>query len=489
MRTSWIIGACAAAALIGPAVAQNESFAGASAEARAAVSASVAADIPSAAETASQIFSLAELGYLETESTGLLQARLEEAGFEIEQGVADIPTAFIARYAPHGEGPVIAILAEYDALPGISQAAVAHREETPGLDAAHACGHHLFGAGSVAAARAVAEWLQASGTPGEIRVYGTPAEEGGSGKVYMVRAGLFDDVDVALHWHPDDENAANVVHNLANRSARFTFTGVASHAAAAPEVGRSALDGVEAMNFMVNMLREHVPQDARIHYVITQGGEAPNVVPDGAQSYYYVRHPDVDVLESVWERVIQAAEAGAAGTGTSVDIEVMHGNRPLLPLTTLQRRIHDNLVEVGGVTYDEAEQAFAEELYASFDSPRAELGAQETIQPFEERQAYGSTDVGDVSWATPTGGLRAATWVPGTSAHTWQAVAAGGTSIGHSGMAVAAETLALTAIDLFSDPELMSAVREEWEAARGPDFEYYALLGDREPPLDYRVSN
>jgi len=437
-----------------------------------------------AVETAESIWDWAELGYQETQSTALLQSRLADAGFEIHQGVADIPTAFIAEW---GEGgPVIAMLAEMDALPGISQSAEPERDIIEEKPAAHACGHHLFGAASVTAALAVRDWLEETGAPGRVRVYGTPAEEGGSGKVYMVRAGLFDDVDAVLDWHPDDENKANILNNLANRSARFTFTGVSSHAAAAPERGRSALDGVEAMNMMVNMLREHVPQETRIHYVITEGGAAPNVVPDSAEVYYYVRHPKVDGLEKVWERVLKTAEGAATGTGTELDIEVMHGNRPLLPNEPLQRRVHANLSAVGGIEYDDLEQAFAEKIQDSFEDPDKPLGSQETVAPFAEEQAYGSTDVGDVSWAAPTGRLRVATWVPGTSAHSWQAVAAGGMSIGHKGMINAAKVLAMTATDLYVDADLLEAAKADLESRRGPGFEYYALLGDREPPLDYR---
>lgn len=437
-----------------------------------------------AIETADQLWDWAEVGYQETQTTALLQNHLAEAGFDVTEGVADIPTAFMAEW---GEGgPVIAILAEMDALPGISQAASPEREIIPEKDAAHACGHHLFGAGSMAAALAVKDWLEATGTPGRIRLYGTPAEEGGSGKVYMVRAGLFDDVDAVLHWHAGAVNEANPSNNLANRSGRFTFTGQSSHAAAAPENGRSALDGVEAMNMMVNMLREHMPQEARIHYVITEGGEAPNVVPDSAQVYYYVRHPKVDGLEKLWDRVLKTADGAATGTGTEVAVEVMHGNRPLLPNDPLQKRMHENLSEVGGVEYDDLEQAFAEKLYATFDNPEHALASAAEVQPYEKELSSGSTDVGDVSWTAPTAGLRTATWVPGTSAHSWQAVAAGGMTIGHKGMLNAAKTLAMTAVDIYSDEDLLEAAKEEYRAQLPEGFEYYALLGDRPPPLNYR---
>jgi aminobenzoyl-glutamate utilization protein B len=236
-------------------------------------------------EVALKIWSTPELGYQETKTSALLQEELKKAGFKIEAGVAGIPTAFVAR-AGTSDGPVIAILAEIDALPGMSQAATPERKPIPNQIAGHACGHHLFGSGSVAAAIAIKNWLAETGTKGQIRLYGTPAEEGGGGKVYMVRAGLFKDVDVTLYWHPGDANNASQDRNLANTSAKFRFDGQASHAAVAPDRGRSALDAIEAMNFMVNYMREHVPQDARIHYIITNGGAAPNIVPEFAESYY-----------------------------------------------------------------------------------------------------------------------------------------------------------------------------------------------------------
>src|SRR5262245_26263775 len=293
-------------------------------------------------EVALKIWSKPELGYQETQTSALLQDELKKAGFRIEAGVAGIPTAFVAR-AGTSDGPVIAILAEIDALPGMSQAAVPERKPLPDQIAGHACGHHLFGSGSVAAAIAVKSWLQETGMKGQIRVYGTPAEEGGGGKVYMVRAGLFKDVDVTLYWHPSDANNASQDRNLANTTAKFRFHGQASHAAVAPERGRSALDGVEAMNFMVNYLREHVPQDVRIHYVITNGGAAPNIVPEFAESYYYVRHPDPRVVAEVFERVKKAAEGAALGTGTTFDFEVINGVYSVLPNDVLGRVMDANL--------------------------------------------------------------------------------------------------------------------------------------------------
>lgn len=436
------------------------------------------------ADIARKLWEWAEVGYQEERSSTLLQDTLSAEGFSVEKGVAGIPTAFIAEYGDGG--PVIAILAEFDALPGINQDAAPTRAPIDGKGAGHACGHNLFGAGSVQAAIAIRQWLEETGTPGRIRLYGTPAEEGGSGKVYMVRAGLFGDVDIALHWHADDENSAAARTSLANRSAKFRFHGVSAHAAGAPERGRSALDGVEAFNIMINMMREHVPQDARIHYVITSGGTAPNVVPDFAEVFYYVRHPDAKGVEDIWARVEDAARGAALGTGTKVDWEVIHGNNPLLVNETLAKMMDEKLRQVGGVTYTKEEQKFAKKIYASFDNPRLALGSQEGVQPYDRSLGYGSTDVGDVSFATPTVGLRTATWAPGTSAHTWQSAAASGMSIGFKGAQVAAKTLTLAAIELYTNPEMREAAREEFEEARGDGYKYYSLLGDREPPLDYR---
>lgn len=436
------------------------------------------------ASVARKIWELAEVGYQERESSALLQAELKHAGFSVEAGVAGMPTAFVASF---GSGkPVIGILAEFDALPGITQDDSPERRPVAGKNAGHACGHHLFGTGSIAAATVVKEWLGRSGATGTIRVYGTPAEEGGAGKVYMVREGLFRDVDVVLHWHAGDANDASPGNSLANKSAKFRFRGVSAHAAAAPERGRSALDGVEAMNHMVNLMREHVPEDTRIHYVITAGGSAPNVIPDFAEVFYYVRHPDPKQVAELFERVVKASDGAALGTGTTVTHEVIHGIYALLPNDTLGKVMDRNLRQVGGVTYTAEERAFAERLRPSLgaDAPPASRAAE--IAEYGIKEAGGSTDVADVSWVVPTGGLRTATWVPGTPAHSWQAIAAGGTSIGVKGMMVAAKTLALTAMDLFLDPKLVAAAQAEYRKRVGPNFTYVPLVGNRAPPLDYR---
>ena len=224
----------------------------------------------------------------------------------------------------------------------------------------------FFGSASSTAGIAIKQWLENSGHEGTIRVFGTPAEEGGAGKVYMVRAGLFEDVDVVLHWHPGDGNTASAGSSLANKSAKFRFHGRAAHAAGAPHRGRSGLDGVEAMNHMVNMMREHVTQESRMHYVITRGGEAPNVVPAFAEVYYYIRHPEMEEVKAMFERVVKAAEGAALGTGTTMEYEVIHGIYNVLPNEAISRVMYENLKSVGGVSYTDEETAFANSIISSF---------------------------------------------------------------------------------------------------------------------------
>ncbi|MEN9685992.1 MAG: hypothetical protein RLZZ28_1778 [Bacteroidota bacterium] len=433
-----------------------------------------------------QIWKYAEVGYKEQKSSALLQQTLQNNGFTVEAGVADIPTAFVASY---GSGkPIIVLLAEYDALPGLSQLPEPEKKPVTGMDAGHGCGHHLLGTAAVAAGIELKKMLEDKKISGTIRVYGCPAEEGGSGKVYMVRAGLFTDVDVAIHWHPEDSSAVMMTSFLANKSAKFRFYGQSAHASAAPEKGRSALDGVEAMDNMVNMMREHVPQETRIHYVITQGGRAPNVVPDYSEVFYYVRHPKKDWVISIFDRLVKAAQGAAMGTETRVDYEIIGGTHDLLLNRTLAEAMQLNLQKVGGVSYTPEDMLFGKKLQQSFVYKAPDINRASTIAPLKADMtgaSGGSTDVGDVSYAVPTVGLNAATWVPGTAAHSWQAVASGGTEIGTRGMMVAAKTMALTAIDLFTNPILIQKAKEEFKAAKG-DYQYKALLGDRKPALNYR---
>jgi aminobenzoyl-glutamate utilization protein B len=431
------------------------------------------------------IWEYAEVGFKENKSSLLLQNTLSDNGFTIEAGVAGMPTAFVATY---GNGrPVIGILAEYDALPGLAQEATPEKKTIENKEAGHGCGHHLFGTASMAAGIEIKKLIATGKLNGTIKVYGCPAEEGGSGKVYMVRAGLFNNVDAIIHWHPADENRVTMTSALANISAKFRFHGTSAHAASAPQQGRSALDGVESMDYMANMMREHVPQETRIHYVITNGGKAPNVVPDFSEVYYYVRHPKRTVVKEVFDRVVKAANGAAMGTGTSVEYEIIGGTHDLLLNKTLAEVAQRNFEKIGGVSYTSQEIAFAKKIQSTFSDSIPAIESSATVKPLKTvaDAGGGSTDVGDVSYAVPTVGIRTATWVAGTPAHSWQAVACGGTDIGIKGMMVAAKTMTLTAMDLFSDPAIIEKATEEFKKAKGT-YQYKALLGDRKPALNYR---
>ena len=437
------------------------------------------------AGVAKQIWGFAEVGFMEVKSTALLQSELKNAGFTITAGVAGEPTAFVAEY---GSGkPVIALLGEFDALPGLSQDATPTRNPLIAGGPGHGCGHHLFGTASTAAAIELKRWMQANNVKGTLRMIGTPAEEGGSGKVYMVRDGVFNDVDAVIAWHPGDENSITGERTMANISGKFHFKGISAHAAAAPERGRSALDGVEVMNVMSNYLREHVPDGTRIHYVITDGGRAPNVVPDEAEVYYYVRHVDMAVVNDVWSRVVNAAKGAAMGTGTSYELQLTGAVYSLLPNETLAKVQQRMLERVGGYTMTPAERTFAEQLQKSAQFMPQPLTNTALVKPLTIGAAgSASTDVGDISWVVPTVQLSAATWVPGTAAHSWQAVAAGGMSLGAKGMMVAAKTMALTGAELFASPATIASAKTELDTRRGADFTYSTVLGAQKPALDYR---
>ncbi len=436
-------------------------------------------------KVAKDIWSYAELGFLETQSTERLQDVLKSEGFKIETGVSEMPTAFVATYG--SGGPVIGILAEFDALPGLSQDSIADRKIVVEGGPGHACGHHLFGTASVAAAITLKEWLMKNKRAGTVKIFGTPAEEGGAAKVYMVRDGLFDDVDVVLHWHPSSANDASPSSCLSIKQTMFRFYGRSAHAAAAPQAGRSALDGLEAMNYMVNLMREHVPQETRIHYVITKGGLAANVVPDFAEAEYMVRHPDARMVEEIWNRIVKAAEGAASGTETTMKYEVISGSFNLVPNETLARLMYNNLKIVGGVNYTPEEVEFGKHIQSTLTFKAPPLESAREVQPFKTGGFFpASTDVGDITWVVPTAGLGTATWVPGVPAHSWQAVATGGTSIGYKAMNNAAKTIAMTGIDIFNNPAIISKARKELDGFVGADFKYKSMIGDRKPPLDFR---
>ena len=437
-----------------------------------------------------KIWANGELGFLETKSSAVLQEHLQHEGFEVESGVAGMPTAFVATY---GSGyPVIAILAEFDALPGVSQDTVAQRAPIEPEGNGHACGHNVFGTGSVAGAVAIKQWLAASKHQGTIKVYGTPAEEGGGGKVYLVRDGFFKDVDVVLDWHPGARNSVDVANGYtAAQMIDYRFKGKAAHAAASPSKGRSALDAVEAMDYMVNMMREHVHYATRIHYVITEGGKAPNVVPEDAAVSYYVRHPSRKVLKELVAWVDQIAEAAAMGTQTTVKREIIAGFYEKLPNRTLAELVQKNLEKVGGVHYDTRERAFAEGMVEAMGVSKSALKRAELVQPLAEevklKTGGGSTDVGDVSWNVPTITFGTAAFIPGSPGHSWQNVASAGTTIGTKALINAAKVFVHTALDLYADPSIIDKATAEFETRRGKNFKYESLVGDRAPALDYRV--
>jgi aminobenzoyl-glutamate utilization protein B len=436
-------------------------------------------------EVSRQIWEFAEVGYKEHKSADLLKSELRQAGFAVQDSVASIPTAFTANW---GQGkPVIAVLGEYDALPGLSQDSVPERK--PIVDAApgHGCGHNLLGTASLFAAVSIKNWLSENKISGTIRFYGTPAEEGGGGKVYMARAGVFQDVDAVLTWHPGDSNFASRQSSLAVTSAKFRFYGKSAHAAAAPDLGRSALDGLMVMANAVEFLREHVPESTRIHYIVSNGGAAPNVVPDFAELFLVARNPSMPELDGIWNRIVKCAQAGALATETRMEMELIDSNYNVLPNDALAAVVDRNLHLVGGVTYTREEQSFAERIRKTLPQDRARpLGSQEGIRTPQEGYFSASTDMGDVSWIVPTAALNTATWVPGIPAHSWQSAACSGMSIGRKGMLVAAKTLALTAMDLFTDPAELKAARESFEQRRAGHTYESRIPPDHKPPLNYR---
>ena len=433
-----------------------------------------------------KIWEYSEVGYKETKSAAAHVAELKAAGFEVQEGVASIPTAFIASW---GSGkPIIGIMAEYDALPGLSQYDTPEKRPRVEGDPGHGCGHNLLGAGAVFAAITVKDMLAEKKLPGTIRLYGTPAEEGGGGKIYIARAGLMKDLDVMLSWHPGDRNQAGVGTTLANTSAKFRFRGQAAHAAGSPDKGRSALDAVMLTGMGIEFLREHVPQETRIHYVITKGGEAPNVVPAFAETYVYARHSHMPTLDNVWGRIVKIAQAGALATETTMEMELINSVYNTLPNDALAALTDKNLRLVGGVTYTADEKAFATALAKSFPVSEDPLpiGSEATVQTPRATVSSSSTDAGDVSWQIPTSSLATATFVPGTPGHSWQSAACAGGSIGRKGMVVAAKTLALSAMDLFTDPAQVKAARESFDKRRA-GFEYKSRVPEGQgPPLNYR---
>jgi len=436
-------------------------------------------------QIARQIWQFAEPGYQEVQSAKLIADTLERAGFTVKRGVAEIPTAFVASY---GEGkPIIGIMGEYDALPGLSQQAVPEQLPREGATYGHGCGHHLFGAASMSAAIAISEQIKAGQLRGTVRFYGCPAEEGGSGKTFMVRAGLFDDCDAALHWHPSSRNSAGDGSCLARAAVKFRFKGKSAHAAGSPEQGRSALDAVELTCHAAELLREHTPDFTRIHHVITAGGGAPNVVPDFAEVFFYIRHPKAEVVKELYPRLVKCAQGAAIATETKLDEHYLGGTMEIVPNDALAQVALANLKSLNDLKYSADELQFATRLQATLTKPQP-LETLSQVFDVSTDIGKGSTDVGDVSWVVPTTGFTTACYVPGTGAHSWQAVAAGGTTIGRKGMQLAARTMAAIAWDLYRQPETLATAKAELTRhLAGRKYDPLLLPGQK-PPLDYRNS-
>lgn len=428
-----------------------------------------------------QIWSFSETRFTEHRSSELLVNTLEEEGFTVERGVVDMPTAFIASY---GSGqPVVAILGEYDALSNLSQqgGSTELNPITVGGNG-HGCGHNLLGTGSLAAAVALKELMEQEGIAGTVKYYGCPAEEGGSGKTYMARAGVFNDVDVAFCWHPWTSNLILPAKSLANIQAYFRFKGKSAHAAAQPHLGRSALDAVELMNVGVNYLREHIIQEARVHYAVTNtGGLAPNVVQENAEVLYLIRAPQTGQVQDIYERVCDVARGAALMTGTQVEIVFDKACSNSIPNITLSKKMWEVFNEIGVPTYTGEELTYAKNLQSTL-SPEAiqsnlntlpkavasivkDKPLSDILNPFSEAEVDnllpGSTDVGDVSWLVPTAQIGTSCWVLGTPAHTWQVVSIGATSIGQKGMLQAGKVMAGTALEALKNPELIAKAKEE----------------------------
>ena len=427
------------------------------------------------------IWNYAETGLQEFKSARELIDLLKANGFALEEGVAGMPTAFVASY---GSGrPIIGILAEYDALPGLSQEATPERRERTGIESGHGCGHSVFGTASTGAAIAIKEAMALNQVQGTVRLYGTPAEETGIGKTYMLREGLFKD-DVILSWHTGDRTASNYAYTKALVSVKFRFSGLPAHASTSPHEGRSALDAVELMSTGVNYMREHVQEDARIHYVITQGGGQPNVVPPETEVWYYIRADKHSDAEKYFNWVQDIARAAALMSQTELTtIQVDSDMHEVLPNRTLAEVIHRNLELIGAPQFSDEEKAFARATQTVLEGNYRQA-LSETIEPLPEEPGQGraSTDIGDISWFVPVGRLRVASYTLGAPGHSWQIVACTGTSIGEKGLRVAAKVLAASAIDLYQSQELREKVQADFRKIREPlDFVTLIPEGQKAP--------
>jgi len=447
-----------------------------------------------------EIWELAELGLIEFKSSKILADELERNGFKVERGVAGMPTAFVASWG--SSKPVISILGEFDALPGLSQKKAPSKEPLHLGKPGHGCGHNIHGTSGMAAAVAIKNAMQKHRIGGTVKFFGCPAEENFNGKVFMVRDGCFSGVDAVLSHHPGDMNCATLKSCLSLDNVKFSFFGKSAHAGGSPHQGRSALDAVELMNVGVNYLREHVIQDARIHYVVEKGGEQPNIVPDYARSWYYVRAPERDQVEYLYNWVLDIAEGATKMTRTEMKYESMGGLYNLIPNKTICKKITSNMREIGVPKYDEEDLEFAQKISESippemkyeemkeskrpnWESLLDKLLDDEVPDPWGEGLvSHGSTDVADVSWQIPAVEFSTATWVLGTPGHSWQNVAQSGVGIGHKSLIFAAKVMAATSIDLLTDTELLKrANKEHKQRLAGKEYKSPLPLGIQ-PPLD-----
>ncbi|MGD8545476.1 MAG: amidohydrolase [Candidatus Bathyarchaeota archaeon] len=449
-----------------------------------------------------KVWGFAELGLIEYRSSAILADELDKHGFDVERGIAKMPTAFVATW---GKGkPIFGIMGEFDALPGLSQKRVPRKEVLAPGKPGHGCGHNIHGTSGVAAVIAVKESMEMHNlqSKGTVKFFGCPAEENFSGKVYMVRDGYFDGVDAVISHHPSTMNKASLMSSLAVNSVKFHFYGKASHAGGSPEQGRSALDATELMNIGVNYLREHVIQDARIHYIIEKGGDQPNIVPSYARSWYYVRAPQRDEMEFIYNWILDIAKGAAMMTRTHIKIEFLEGSYNLIPNRTISKLIVKNMREIGIPKYSDQDLKFGEEITKTIpsESKAAQLKKSkrpgweqlvgkmiddEVPDPWGEGETiHGSTDVADVSWQTPTVEFSTATWVLGTPAHSWQAVAQSGVGIGHKSLIFAAKVMASTALDLITNEKTLEEAEKE-HSKRVGNKKYKSPIPDgRDPPLD-----
>jgi aminobenzoyl-glutamate utilization protein B len=447
-----------------------------------------------------EIWELAELGLIEFKSSKILADELERNGFKVERGVAGMPTAFVASWGI--SKPVIGIMGEFDALPGLSQKKTPSKEPLHLGKPGHGCGHNIHGTSGMAAAVAVKNVMQKHQIRGTVKFFGCPAEENFNGKVFMVRDGCFSGVDSVLSHHPGDMNCATLKSCLSLDNVKFNFFGKSAHAGASPHQGRSALDAVELMNVGVNYMREHVIQDARIHYIVEKGGEQPNIVPDYARSWYYVRAPERDQVEYLYKWVLDIAEGAARMTRTEMKHESMGGLYNLIPNKTISEKITSNMREIGVSKYDEEDLKFAKKISNSIPPEMKYEKLRESRRPNWERLldkllddevpdpwgeglvSHGSTDVADVSWQTPAVEFSTATWVLGTPGHSWQNVAQSGVGIGQKSLIFAAKVMAATGIDLLTDTGLLKrAKKEHKQRLTGKEYKS-PLPSGIQPPLN-----